>query len=180
MKIEISNSRKWQQSLTLKIGLLAIMGLFLLIPLEMIKSIIRERQQNSEKVKTEIASQWAGQQTLSGPVLNIPVMIFPSKKDTEPYKSVFHLMPETLKIEGNVLTEKRHRSIYQAVVYTASLKLSGEFLIPELISGDNSKLLWNEAYYTLGISDNRGLKGAIYFRADSAETEAGCRSLSRR
>jgi len=35
----------------------AIMGLFSLIPLEMIKSIIRERQQTSEKAKQEIASQ---------------------------------------------------------------------------------------------------------------------------
>ena len=48
MKIEISESKKWQNTLTLKILLLAIMGLFLLIPLEMIKSIIRERQQTSD------------------------------------------------------------------------------------------------------------------------------------
>jgi hypothetical protein len=32
MKIEINESKKWQQSLTIKIVLLAIMGLFLLIP----------------------------------------------------------------------------------------------------------------------------------------------------
>jgi inner membrane protein len=172
MKIEISDNRKWQQSWTLKIGLLAIMGLFLLIPLEMIKSIIRERQQNSEKVKKEIASQWAEQQTLSGPVLNIPVKIFPSKKDAEPYRSVFHLMPESLNINGDVQTEKRHRSIYQAVVYTADLNLSGEFLIPDLRSGEKSEILWNEAYYTLGISDNRGLKGSVSLKTDLAETDA--------
>ena len=172
MKIEISDNRKWQQSLTIKIGLLAIMGLFILIPLEMIKSIIRERQQNSEKVKKEIASQWAGQQTLSGPVLNIPVKIFPLKKDSEPYRSVFHLMPESLDINGNVQTEKRHRSIYQAVVYTADLNLSGAFLIPDLSPGEKSEILWNEAYYTLGISDNRGLKGGVSLKTDLTETAA--------
>lgn len=59
MKIEINDNKKWQHSLTLKIILLAVMGLFLLIPLEMIKSIIRERQLNSEKVRQEIAFQWA-------------------------------------------------------------------------------------------------------------------------
>jgi inner membrane protein len=172
MKIEISDNRKWQQSLTLKIGLLAVMGLFLLIPLEMIKSIIRERQQNSEKVKKEIASQWAGQQTVSGPVLNIPVRIFPSKKEAEPYMSVFHLMPESLSIRGDVQTEKRHRSIYQAVVYTADLSLSGEFVIPGLSTGEQSVILWDEAYYSLGISDNRGLKGSVFLRTDSASTDA--------
>jgi inner membrane protein len=172
MKIEISDNRKWQQSWTLKIGLLAVMGLFLLIPLEMIKSIIRERQQNSEKVKKEIASQWAGEQTVSGPVLNIPVKIIPSKKDAEPYRSVFHLMPESLTINGDVQTEKRHRSIYQAVVYTADLNLSGEFLIPVLDAGEQSEILWNEAYYSLGISDNRGLKGGVSLKTDSGTADA--------
>lgn len=172
MKIEISDSKKWQHSLTIKMVLLAILGVFLLVPLEMIKSIIRERQQNSENVKKEIAFQWAGQQVISGPVLNIPVRIFPSKKEAEPYKSVFHLMPETLIIKGDVQTEKRHRSIYQAVVYTADLNLSGDFIIPELNTGERSEILWNESYYTLGISDNRGLKGGVSIRTDSTNIEA--------
>ncbi len=172
MKIEISDNRKWQESLTLKIGILAVMGLFLLIPLEMIKSIIRERQQNSEKVKKEIASQWAGQQTISGPVLNIPVKIFPSKKEAEPYRSVFHIMPESLKIAGTVQTEKRHRSIYQTVVYTADLDLTGEFIVPELNGSEKNEILWDEAYYTLGISDNRGLKGIVHFKTYNSEIEA--------
>jgi len=54
MKIEINDTKKMQYSFTLKIVLLAFLGLFLLIPLEMIKSIIRERQKNSEDVKKEI------------------------------------------------------------------------------------------------------------------------------
>lgn len=172
MKIEISDNKKWQNSLTIKMMMLAIMGLFLLVPLEMIKSIIRERQKNSENIKKEIAFQWAGQQTISGPVLNIPMKIYPSGKDAEPYKSVFHLMPETLNINGDVQTEKRHRSIYQAVVYTANLKLSGEFIIPEMNTGERSEILWNEAYYTIGISDNRGLKGGVSLRTDSVNIEA--------
>jgi inner membrane protein len=172
MKIEIDDTKKWQHSLTIKMVLLAFLGLFLLIPLEMIKSIIRERQKTSEDVKKEIAFQWAGQQVISGPVLNIPVRVFPSKKDAEPYISVFHLMPETLNVRGDVQTEKRHKSIYQAVVYTAALKTSGEFIIPEMNTGEKSEILWNDSYYTLGITDNRGLKGSIFLKTDSAVLEA--------
>lgn len=172
MKIEISDNKKWQHSLTIKMILLAIMGLFLLAPLEMIKSIIRERQRNSENIKKDIALQWAGQQILSGPVLNIPLRVYPSKKDSEPYKSIFHLMPETLNIQGNISTEKRHRSIYQAVVYTTDVKISGEFVIPEIKPGEKSEILWNEAYYTIGISDNRGLKGRVSLKTDSVVTDA--------
>ena len=158
MKIEISDGKKWQDSLTLKIILLTVMGLFLLIPLEMIKSIIRERQQTSEKVKQEIANQWAGRQNLSGPVLNIPIRVFPFKKNSEPYISTLHIMPDTLIISGDIRTEKRHKSIYQTVVYNSDISLSGEFLIPAISAGGGNEILWSEAYYTMGLSDNRGLK----------------------
>lgn len=172
MKIEINDTKKLQHSFTLKIVLLGFLGLFLLIPLEMIKSIIGERQKNSENVRKEIAFQWAGQQTISGPILNIPVRVFPSSKDAEPYKTVFHLMPESLSVKGDIATEKRHRSIYQAVVYTAGLNISGDFVIPEIITGEKNEILWNEAYYTMGISDNRGLKGGVLLKTDSVTLEA--------
>ena len=117
---------------------------------------------------------FSGPDNRSFPVLylNIPVLVFPSKKDTEPYKSVFHIMPETLTVRGDIQTEKRHRSIYQAVVYTAGLNISGDFIIPELNTGDKNEILWNEAYYTMGISDNRGLKGGIILKTDSVMLEA--------
>jgi inner membrane protein len=172
MKIEFNENMKWQGSLTIKIVLLAVMGLFLLAPLEMIKSIIRERQQNSEKVKQEIASQWAGRQNLSGPVLNIPVRIFPAKKDAEPYVSILHLMPETLNISGDISTEERHRSIYRAVVYNSSISLKGEFQLPVISTGEKNEILWSQAYYTLGISDNRGIRGTVSLKSGSRSTDA--------
>jgi inner membrane protein len=172
MKIEIDENKKWQHSLTIKMVLLAFLGLFLLIPLEMIKLIIKERQKTSEDVKKEIAFQWAGKQSITGPVLNIPVRMCTSKKDAEPYISVFHVMPETLKVRGEIQTEKRHRGIYQAVVYTADLNISGNFVIPELIKDEKSEILWKDAYYTAGISDNRGLKGKIWLNTNGGNLEA--------
>lgn len=172
MKIEISDNKKWHQSLTVKIMLLGVLGVFLLIPLEMIKSIIKERQKNSEDVKKEIASQWAGPQNITGPVLNIPAWIYPSRKDAEPYKTVFHIMPETLNITGNINTETRHRSIYKAAVYSADLSLTGNFLIPEMNTGEKTEILWDEEYFSVGISDNRGLKGSVNLEVDSTRLEA--------
>jgi inner membrane protein len=172
MKIEISESKKWQNSLTLKILLLAVLGLFLLVPLEMIKSIIRERQQTAEKVKQEIASLWAGKQNLSGPILNIPIRTFPLKNDAEPHMSILHIMPETLNVSGDVRTETRHRSIYQTVVYNSDISISGEFLIPAINAGERNVILWDEAYYTLGISDNRGLRGGVVMKTGTEAIDA--------
>ncbi len=158
--------------MTIKIILLAFMGLLLLIPLEMIKSIIQERLGNSEKVKKEISFQWAGEQTVSGPVLNIPVRVYSSRQDAEPHVNLFHLMPETLDINAIVSTEIRHRSIYQAVVYTSDLNMKGEFDIPPLKTAGRSEILWEEAYFTLGISDNRGLRGNVVMKADTSSIDA--------
>jgi inner membrane protein involved in colicin E2 resistance len=57
MKIEITNQNKWHLSLTVKLALLAFLGVLFLIPLQMIKQIIMERQLNAEKVKKEISDQ---------------------------------------------------------------------------------------------------------------------------
>ncbi len=172
MKIEITNHNKWHESLTIKLALLAFLGLLLLVPLQMIKEIIRERQLNAEKVKKEISDQWAAKQCFSGPVINIPVRTIPSEKDEKSITRIWHVLPESLNITGTIKPEIRYRGIYQSVVYDSELKIKGYFIIP---AGDVLKsyeVLWNEAYYTVGISDNRGLKGRIILKTDSTELEA--------
>ncbi|HLN56361.1 MAG TPA: cell envelope integrity protein CreD [Bacteroidales bacterium] len=177
MNTGINENSKWQNSFTLKMAILAVIGLFLLVPLEMIKSIIRERQQNSEQINKEISLQWAGAQTLSGPVLNIPVLVKSGDKGETEQRNYFHILPESLNVTGKVETEKRHRSIYEAVVYTSDISMSGEFDVPTVIAGKNGEILWDEAYFSIGISDNRGLKGNITLRAgeDSIDAIPGLR-----
>jgi inner membrane protein len=172
MKIEITNQGKWHQSLTLKLALLAFMGIVFMIPLEMIKSIINERLASADKVKIEISNQWAARQTVSGPVLNIPVRNASTGKDEKPSVSIWHLLPETLDITGKINPEIRYRGIYQSVVYGSELTLKGEFILPEKNIAVNGDILWEEAYFTMGISDNRGLKGEVILKTPSAMLQA--------
>jgi inner membrane protein len=172
MKIEITNQGKWHQSLTLKLALLAFMGIVFMIPLQMIKSIINERQANADKVKMEISNQWAARQTVSGPVLNIPVRVIPSEKDEKPRMIILHILPEILNISGKINPEIRYRGIYQSVVYGSALELTGEFVIPEKSTLANGEILWEKAYYTIGISDNRGLKGDVLLKTSSGILQA--------
>jgi inner membrane protein len=172
MKIEITNQNVWHQSLTVKLALLAILGLLLLVPLQMINQIIRERQLNAEKVKKEISDQWAAKQCFSGPVINIPIRTIPSEKDEKSVTRLWHILPENLNITGLIKPEIRYRGIYQSVVYDSELNIKGFFIIPAEGVLKNYEVLWNEAYYTVGISDNRGLKGKIILKTDSMELEA--------
>lgn len=172
MKIEITNHNKWHQSLTIKLALLAFLGLVFLIPLEMIKEIILERQKNSETVKEEISDQWALKQCFAGPVINIPVRTIPSEEDEKSVTRIWHILPENLNISGIIKPEIRYRGIYKSVVYDSELNIKGYFIIPAADALKNHEVLWNEAYYTAGISDNRGLKGRIILKTDSTELEA--------
>jgi inner membrane protein len=172
MKIEITNQEKWHQSLTLKLALLAFIGLLFLIPLEMIKLVIKERQSKAEEVKKEISKQWAEKQFLAGPVLNIPLKTIPTEKDEKSRTEIWHILPESLDITGNIIPEIRYRGIFQSVVYESDLQQTGEFIIPDISKMSNYEILWNESYYTVGITDNRGLKGRIVLKIDSSELEA--------
>jgi inner membrane protein len=172
MKIEITNQNVWHQSLTVKLALLAILGLLLLVPLQMINQIIRERQLNAEKVKKEISDQWAAKQCFSGPVINIPIRTIPSEQDEKSITRLWHILPENLNITGFIKPEIRYRGIYKSVVYDSELTIKGFFIIPAEGVLKNYEVLWKEAYYTAGISDNRGLKGKIILKTDSTELEA--------
>ena len=100
MKIEITNQGKWVNSLTLKIALLAVLSLFLLIPLQMIKDIIEERKANAEKVQEEISNEWANSQCFTGPVLNIPVRSVSPEDQAKTITQIWHILPAEMIIEG--------------------------------------------------------------------------------
>ena len=172
MKIEITNPGKWYQSLTIKLILLAFMGLVFLIPLEMIKSIIMERQKNAGQVRQEISRQWAEKQCISGPVLNIPIRTVPTEKDEKPVSMVWHIMPETLNMTGVINPEIRYRGIYQSVVYGSDMQISGDFNLPENPALEGYDIFLNNAYITLGITDNRGLKGGVVLKTGTGEVQA--------
>jgi inner membrane protein len=172
MKIEITDQNKWQWSLTLKLALLAILGLLFLIPLEMIREVILERQKNSEKVREEISDQWASRQCFSGPLINIPVSTVPAENGDKPVVKIWHILPENLDIKGIIKPEIRYRGIYKSVVYESGLKASGYFILPEENYLKGYIIHWDEAYLTAGITDNRGIKGSVVLDAGSEKLKA--------
>ena len=52
-----SNQLKWYETMTVKMILLGFMALMFLVPLELIKTVIRDRESSSTLVKQEIAEQ---------------------------------------------------------------------------------------------------------------------------
>lgn len=66
-------------------------------------------------------------------------------------------MPEELAITGRLSPQVRYKGIYESIIYETDLRLYGRFEILAEKADHDLEIMWEDAYYTLGISDNRGI-----------------------
>ena len=150
-------------SYSVKMIIISILAIVLLIPSFLIQEIIQERITLSQKVKNELYNQWGSKQVVAGPVLNIPYTLSETpgnKKDNTKYQGVAHFLPETIITDGTLYPETRKRGIYKVAVYRGKLMLKGTFAQPDItqLELQNADYNWSSAYFTIGISDMRGIK----------------------
>ncbi len=161
--METKGIQQFLNSYSVKMIIVSGMAILLLIPSLLIQDIIRERIALSQNVKNELYTQWGGKQVVAGPVLNVPFTVSDpdeNNKIVNERHGVAHFLPETLKTNGVLIPEMRSRGIYNVVVYQGKLKLSGSFIQPDISLPDiqNARYNWSSAYFTIGISDMRGIK----------------------
>ena len=135
--------------------------------------VVFERSHLYQGVITDIASTWGKQQNLQGPALLIP---YTEKFVTETIKTdkdgnerkvnkVIYkqrtaiALPDDLKIDVLLKGQTRKRSLYESLVYTADLKVSGDFKRPDIykLSNHIDKIHWDRAWVALGISDTQAI-----------------------
>ncbi len=160
MENEIVKQEKWYQSMTVKMVLLGVLGLMLLIPLLMISQVIRERSRNAETARTEIGNLWAASQILTGPVLNVPGTKVISG-DGKYVTTTLHILPDDLKINGKLIPEIRYRGIYETVVYDSDIQMTGSFSFGGYEHLNDYTYDWDQAYISLGVSDNKGIRDKV-------------------
>lgn len=163
-------------SATLKVLSIVLLVLLLLMPTSMIKSLVKERESRREDVVEEINQKWGDSQTIAGPFFTVPYKSY-YKDDKDQQKFVFkylHVLPETLNITGVLNPEIRYRSLYEAVLYTADLNFSGNFLLPSpgQLNIESPDILWDKAVFSIGITDMRGIRRNIEIKFDDAVFKA--------
>lgn len=150
-----------RNSITLKLISIGILILLLLIPLSMVQDLIRERKDTNDSAVDEVSSKWGGPQRIAGPCLVVPAKIRVTDKEkvfeTTEY---YYFLPEELSLNGELIPEKRHRSIYEVVVYRAQAQISGKFKTPDFSEwkSQDQTILWQDAYLSFGVSDLSGLR----------------------
>jgi len=145
----------------------------------MVQQLIDEREGVQQRAIHEVSSKWANQQTIAGPYIAVPYdRIFRTyNKETEKEevtraRNHAYFLPEELKINGEIIPEKRYRGIYEVVVYESKLALNGQFnpVTFEQIDAEAEKgIFWDKATLNLGISDLRGIEQQISLQWNDAE-----------
>lgn len=153
-----------------KVTTITIIGLLLLIPTFMIENLISEREWTQDEAIREVSAKWGEEQTISGPFISIPyhryVKQFSPKDSIEKIiqiKEHLHILPTKLNISGNINPEKRHRGIYEIVVYNSKLNISGTFNQFDLKALDiqTKDILFDQAEFVVGINDLRGIEEQV-------------------
>ena len=148
-----------KESVALRIILIASIIILLIIPLLMVQSLITDRQNYRQEAVNEISKGWAGTQSIAGPIITVShkeervdnkgKKYFVTKRD--------YYLPETLRIDAQVVPEKRYKGIYEVMLYKSKLKMNGTFNLSELKDKYSEEQL-DEIYISFNISDLRGIQ----------------------
>ncbi|MCX6998449.1 MAG: cell envelope integrity protein CreD [Kiritimatiellaeota bacterium] len=169
-------TRRTRFGTALKMGAIGGLILLLLIPLAMIRSVLTERLARRQEALANITSSWGSDQVICGPVLIVPYKYrvkawkeqllngrLERLETTETLTAQAHFLPEKLQVIGQLVSEERHRGIYQAVVYRGELQVTGVFARPLFDEWKVAPedILWDDALVTLAITDLRGAPEAL-------------------
>ncbi len=160
------------KNLSLKLGTIALLVLALLIPLLMIGGLIDERQSLRDSVVDDIAQSSSHAQQISGPLLVVPYSKYErvwkvqdgkSFQETRMNHGFLTFLPETFALDGSASTELRSRGIYEARLFHASSRISGQFRIPANwgIKSDLDDYRFDAPFIAVGISDIRGIQNGL-------------------
>ncbi len=187
------NIGRLKNSLLFRFGIIAVLVLFMSIPLDMVKGIVWERSSLYQGVLKDIAKTWGQEQKLSGPALLIPytekhvtVDTIINKDGTEKKvnKTSYSqhtaiVLPDNINIKTKLYEKHRKRSIYESLVYTADLNITGNFKRPNIegLSQDIDEIYWNKAWLSLGISDTRAINqvSSLQWSKQQVDFEPGTR-----
>lgn len=138
------------------------MALALWLPTYFILGIVKERAGRQKEAIADISSKWAGKQTVTGPILKVPYneVETDDKGNKISTRKDAYFMPDKLDIRSTILTEKRHRGIYEVAVYKSEINLAGNFtpLAWQQLNIQPETILWNQAVIVFKVQDNsRGI-----------------------
>lgn len=169
----MNSIRTFSETLTFRILIVGILALALLIPVSMVREVINDREHNRADAIADIYSKWGAEQTIAGPILSVPysAVVTDDSGSQVTITRYAHFLPSELSIDGSIAPEMRSRGIYDTVVYTSDVVLSGTFPAPDFsdLNVETYKIKWNDAFVSVGIPDMRGIESDVVLLWDDVE-----------
>ena len=134
--------------LLLKFSIVAVLALFLLIPLNLVMGLVRERNETRQVAISQIESTWAMPQRITGPGIRYSLI----GKDPKTMLDYAIIYPALLKVNVSASTKNLHRSIYETSVYASVAHIYGTFEIDQELTG-------RSPVFYVNLSDLKGIEG---------------------
>lgn len=144
----------------LKLLLIAGMCVAFLIPQALIRNLVSERQSTESNAEGEVFENWAGPQTVTGPLIKV---YYSEEKDNKKETHTKIVLPEQLDVKGDVKTKHLKRGIYDFTVYETALDLTGQFKLPKDFEKMQEGHEWcfEKAKIIVGLPNLRGLSDNV-------------------
>ena len=135
--------------------------------------VVNDRSHRADEAVAEIATKWSREQTVSGPILTIPVRTSVTTASGERIfqEELIFLLPEALDYDISLDTEVLSRGIFDAGVYTGVIAGSGTFNLNDVdIYQVPGTIQWNKARLSMSIPDTRGIDSNAALTWDDEES----------
>ncbi len=146
----------------------------MLIPLEFVKNLIKERSQRQEEVIGEINDKWGGNVTSLCPILKIPYTFYEETlsinektketvKQRKAHTNFAYFFPEELKAKSNVATKVLNRNNYESVVFSSKMTFEGNYIHPDFSSKNiaNEDIQWDKATILIQTTNLKSIKDEV-------------------
>jgi inner membrane protein len=157
-----------------KLLLIILLTIATAAPLLLIELALTGRQGRASDAAQDIATGWGGAQTIAGPMLFVPYEVtvenvVDGKTVQSTSRSTAVLLPSTLNLDTSADTQTRWRGIFPVPVYRAAVSLRAQFDKADIagLAPDGARMLWEQAYIGILVSDVRGLAGNIALQANA-------------
>lgn len=156
-----TEERKKKARPGLKLLLIVGMCIAFFIPQLLIQNLVSERKSTENSAECEVFQSWGGSQTLTGPYIEVPYTVEPSKT-----RNTLMIMPELLNIKGQVNTKPLKRGIYDFTVYETSLTITGQFKLPKDFEKNHQgkTVFFDEANVLIDMTSLRGLRDNVLIK----------------
>jgi len=153
-KVYLKKSKSAQEKLLIKLGIIALLGVFFLLPTFQIQKILDERSSIDKKLKAGYTHQWNDNHTVGNILLRIPILHTYEGLNSEGVnekkseKKFVDFFPYESSINVNSKVQVRKRANTKIPIHESKVKIKTRFsgMEENIFSMHNDdEILWNEA-----------------------------------